>query len=155
MRTRIILICAALCAACLATGADESYDKLYSAIRANDLLQMRTLLDHANAEGPDGITPLMVAAEIGSLDAMKTLLDRGADVNARNTYGSTALMLSVTEPKKIRLLLDHGADVNVASRSGRTALIVAAFANPSAEVVRMLLDKGANVAVMHQQKELR
>jgi N-acyl-D-amino-acid deacylase len=83
---------------------------------------------------------------------MKMLIDRGADVNARNTYGSTALMWSVTDLKKLRLLLDHGADVNVAARSGRTALIIASFANPSAEVVRMLLAKGANVAVMDQRK---
>ena len=94
----------------------------------------------------------MVAAEIGSLDAMKMLIDDRADVNARNVFGSTALMLSVTDPKKVRLLLEHGADVNLASRSGRTALIVASFANPSAEVVRMLLARGANVAVMDQRK---
>jgi ankyrin repeat protein len=50
------------------------------------------------------------------------------------------------------LLLDHGADVNKAARSGRTALIIAAFTNPSAEVVRMLLGKGAKVDVMDQRK---
>jgi N-acyl-D-amino-acid deacylase len=94
----------------------------------------------------------MAAAEAGSLETMKMLIDRRADVNAKNAFGSTALMLSVTDAKKVRLLLDHGADVNVAARSGRTALIVAAFANPSAEVVRMLLAKGANVAVMDQRK---
>jgi ankyrin repeat protein len=155
MWTRMVVLCVALCVVCIAASAGESQDKLYSAIRANDLRQMKTLLDEgagANAEGPDGITPLMVAAESGSLDAMKMLIDRHADVNARNTYGSTALMWSVTDPKKVRLLLDHGADVNIAARSGRTALIVASFANPSAEVVRMLLSKGANVGVMDQRK---
>src|SRR5262245_25539649 len=159
MRTRIVLVCTALYVACIAASAgqsqDGSQDRLYSAIRANDLRQIKTLLDEgisAKAEGPDGITPLMVAAETGSLDAMKMLIDRGADVNARNTYGSTALMWSVTDLKKFRLLLDHGADVNVAARRGRTALIIASFANPSAEVVRMLLAKGANVAVMDQRK---
>jgi ankyrin repeat protein len=155
MRTKILLVCVALCVAGIATGADESYDKLYSAIRANDLRQMKTLLDGgalANTPGPEGVTPLMLAAEIGSLDAMKMLLDRQVDVNAKNAAGSTALMWSVTDPKKVRLLLDRGADVNVASRSGRTALLIASFANPSAEVVRMLLAKGANVAVMDQRK---
>jgi ankyrin repeat protein len=155
MRTKILLVCAALCLACIAASAGDSQDKLYSAIRANDLRQIKTLLDEgvsSNTEGPDGITPLMVAAEIGSLDAIKLLIDRGADVNARNTSGSTALMWSVTDARKVRLLLDHGADVNVTARSGRTALIVASFANPSAEVVRMLLAKGANVAVMDQRK---
>src|SRR5215510_2963318 len=159
MRTRIVLMCAVLCVAGIASSAGQSQngpqDRLYSAIRANDLRQIKTFLDEglsAKAEGPDGITPLMVAAETGSLDAMKMLIDRGADVNAKNTYGSTALMWSVTDPKKVRLLLDHGADVNVAARSGRTALIIASYANPSAEVVRILLAKGANVAVMDQRK---
>src|SRR5262245_54901633 len=159
MRTRMVLMCAVLCVAGIASSAGQSQngsqDRLYSAIRANDLRQIKALLDagvSANEEGPDGITPLMVAAEAGSLDAIKLLIDRRADVNARNTYGSTALMWSVTDPKKVRLLIDHGADVNVAARSGRTALIIASFANPSAEVVRMLLDKGANVAVMDQRK---
>src|SRR5262249_39615944 len=140
MRTRIVLACTVLCVACVAAGAgqsqDGSEDRLYSAIRANDLRQIKTLLDggvSASTEGPDGITPLMAAAETGSLDAMKMLIDRHADVNARNTSGSTALMWSVTDPKKVRLLLDHGADVNVVARSGRTALIIASFANPSAE----------------------
>jgi len=151
----MLLVFAALCLACVAAGAGDSYDKLYSTIRANDLQQMKALLDEgvsANTEGPDGMTPLMAAAETGSLDAMKMLIDRRADVNATNTSGSTALMWSVTDPKKVRLLLDHGADVNVAARSGRTALIIASFANPSAEVARMLLAKGANVAVMDQRK---
>ena len=159
MRTKILLVCIALGVACIAAGArqsqDQSQDRLYSAIRANDLAQIKSLLGSgtsANAEGPDGITPLMAAAETGSVEAMKMLIDRRADVNAKNTYGSTALMWSVTDPKKVRLLLDHGADVNVAARSGRTALIVASFANPSAEVVRLLLAKGANVNVMDQRK---
>jgi ankyrin repeat protein len=155
MRNRILMICAALFMACIATGADSSFDKLYSAIRSNDLGQMKAVLDggtRADAEGPDGITPLMVAAEAGSVEAMKMLIERGVDVNARNTAGSTALMWSVTDVKKVRLLLDHGADVNVAARSGRTALIIASFANPSADVVRLLLAKGAKVDVMDQRK---
>jgi len=153
-----IFLTAALCVACIAIGApavDDSYDKLYTAIRSNDLRQMKALLDAgaiANAEGSEGVTPLMAAAGIGSLDAMKLLIDRRADVNAKNAAGATALMWSVTDAKKVRLLLDHGADVDVAARSGRTALIIASFTNPSAEVVRMLLAKGASAAVMDQRK---
>jgi ankyrin repeat protein len=90
----------------------------------------------------------MYAAEIGSVDAMRLLIDRGADVNRQNAFGSTALMWSVSDPAKVRVLLDHGAQVNTVARSGRTALIIAAFTNPSAEVVRLLLAKGAKVDVM-------
>jgi ankyrin repeat protein len=90
----------------------------------------------------------MYAAEIGSVDAMRLLIDRGAEVNRQNAFGSTALMWSVSDPAKVRVLLDHGAQVNTVARSGRTALIIAAFTNPSAEVVRLLLAKGAKVDVM-------
>ena len=59
-------------------------EKFYSAIRENNLTQLKALLEGptAKADVPDnhGITPLMYAAEIGSLDAMRVLIDRGADV---------------------------------------------------------------------------
>ncbi|MBV9401112.1 MAG: ankyrin repeat domain-containing protein [Bryobacterales bacterium] len=129
-------------------------DKLYDAIRANDLSGLKALLDQSvSPNTPDGrqITPLMYAAEIGSLDAMKILVERGADVNAQNAFGSTALMWSVSDPQRVRLLLDHGADVNRVAKSGRTALIIAAFTDPSVEVVRMLLEKGAKVDVMDRR----
>jgi ankyrin repeat protein len=155
MSKKFVLVSFALIAAWLNASAQEPRDNLYTAIRSNDLQRLKALLDEgvsANTEGSNKVTPLMDAAAIGSVDAMKMLIERRADVNAVNTYGSTALMWSVTDAKKVRLLLDHGADVNVAARSGRTALIVAAFANPSADVVRMLLARGANVTVMDQRK---
>jgi N-acyl-D-amino-acid deacylase len=146
-----VLVMSAMAAASMG----QAPDSLYPAIRANDLAQLKAALDRgvsASEPDADGVPPLMHAAAVGSLDAMKLLLERRADVNATSTFGSTALMWSVTDRAKVRLLLDHGADVNVAARSGRTALVIAAFANPSAPVVRMLLDKGAKVAVMDARK---
>lgn len=150
MHRVILLLCLAASA-----WAEESTDKLFSAIRANDLAGLKALLDHgANPSTADArqITPLMYAAEVGSVDAMKALIARGADVNAQNGSGSTALMWSVSDPKKVRLLLDHAADVNLAARSGRTALIIASYTSPSLEVVKMLLAKGAKVNAMDARK---
>jgi ankyrin repeat protein len=150
--------------AVMAQSTESAPERFYSAIRDNNLTELKALLDHkatdqkatdqkASADLADdhGITPLMYAAEIGSVDAMHLLLDRGADVNAQNAFGSTALMWSVSDAAKIRLLLDHGAQVNTAANSGRTALIIAAFTNPSSEVVRLLLAKGARVGVMDRR----
>jgi ankyrin repeat protein len=153
MRT-LRLIAVAMLAA-LTAGAQDASEKLYSAIRANDLPGLKALLDQgvsADTAGARDVTPLMAAAEAGSAEAMKLLLDRGAAVNAQNGFGSTALMWSAGDAQKVKLLLDRGADVNLAARSGRTALIVAASANPGADAVRMLLAKGAKVAVMDQRK---
>lgn len=141
--------------ALLAVAAQaQDPEQFYSAIRANNLTQLKSLLDQKASAGitdSRGITPLMYAAEIGSVDAMRILIDRGADVNVQNAFGSTALMWSAADPAKVRLLLDHGAQVNIVAKSGRTALIVAAFTNPSVEVVRLLIGKGAKVDVMDQR----
>jgi ankyrin repeat protein len=149
MRNACLL--AMVAAALLGQDVAKTPDQFYSAIRENNLTQLKTLLDQkgsANVADDRGITPLMYAAENGSIEAMRLLIDRGADVNAQNAFGSTALMWSVAEPAKVRLLLERGAQVNTLARSGRTALIVAGFTNPSAEVVKLLLTKGAKVDVM-------
>jgi ankyrin repeat protein len=152
MRKACVL--AMIAVAALAQSPESSAEKFYSAIRDNNLNQLKALLDekaNANVADDHDITPLMYAAEIGSLEAMRLLLDHGADVNAQNGFGSTALMWSVSDAAKVRLLLDHGAEVNITARTGRTALIIAAFTNPSAEVVRLLLAKGAKVDVMDKR----
>jgi ankyrin repeat protein len=141
--------------ACALAGAQSPDEKLYAAVRSNDLAGLKSLLEHgvnANSADRREITPLMYAAEIGSPEAMKFLLDHGAEVNSQNAFGSTALMWSVADARKVRLLLDHGADVNKVARTGRTALIIAAFTDPSAEVVRLLLSVGAKVDVMDRRK---
>jgi ankyrin repeat protein len=89
-------------------------------------------------------TPLMKAALYGNVQAVRTLVENGADPNAKNGSGATALMWAVEDAEKTRLLLDHGSDVNARSDDGRTALIIAAGRIGSAPVLRLLLDHGAN-----------
>jgi uncharacterized protein len=68
---------------------------------------------------PGGETALMTVAKTGSVESAKLLLDRGADVNAKeNVRGQTALMWAVLEnhPDLVPLLLDKGADINAQSK---------------------------------------
>jgi len=66
--------------------------------------------DEAN-ENVKGRTALMLAAFRGDTAAVINLLDAGADVNARDKDGRTALIFAkeATEPAVVRLLTAHGA----------------------------------------------
>jgi ankyrin repeat protein len=77
--------------------------------------------------------------------AVKELLRRGADANARDSQGRTALMFAVinVHADTVKALLEHGADVNVKADDGGTALMLAACGG-DAEIARALLDEGAD-----------
>jgi ankyrin repeat protein len=121
---------------------------VYAAIRSNDIVRLRALIKtsaDANVRTADGYTRLMDAASAGSLDAVTLLIDKGADVNAQSTTGITALMLADGDRPKQRLLLDRGARVDAATKMGRTAVFLAAMRDPSADTVRFLVSRGANL----------
>lgn len=127
--------------------AQSSDDRIYQAIRTNDLTAIRALLRDTPVDRVDaqGQTPLMVAAAFGSDAAVRLLITSGANARAKTDAGLTALHLAATNAAKVRLLLDAGADVKAASSAGRTPLIIAASANGNIDVVRLLLARGANV----------
>jgi len=74
--------------------------------------------DHA------GWTPLIHASYFGANEALINLLiDRGADVNAVNDRGVTALYLAAASGREeqVQVLLKRGADPKIATKSGYTA----------------------------------
>jgi len=80
---------------------------------------------------PDGETPLMTASRTGKLDAVKALLDHGANINAKENHGQTALMWAIDENHNdvAELLLARGADFSIRSNRGFTAFLFAARSN--------------------------
>jgi ankyrin repeat protein len=80
------------------------------------------------------------------LAEVKNLLRGGANVNARGSFGHTALMGAAVRghTDTVRLLVKRGADVNAKGGTGRTALIEAA-AEGYTNTVRVLLENGAEV----------
>jgi ankyrin repeat protein len=139
--------CVCLAVALASMGWAATTDDVFAAIRANDLTKLDALAkDKSSASAADdrGITPLMISAIAGSPASMKLLIERGADVNAKNAFDSTALMWSVTDFEKVRLLVEHGANVNATSKQGNTPLLLAARSDRSAPIVKYLISKGAN-----------
>jgi ankyrin repeat protein len=158
MKTPIRLVLVAGLAALLvvpATSQDNVSDAFYAAIRENDLTTLTAIVAggaNINEKDEHGLTPLMDAAWVGSVDAMKLLLDHGADPNLTNSAGSTALMLATTEIAKVRTLVARGANVNLVTARGRTALFLAAMSDRSADIVRLLISAGADVKVVDGMK---
>jgi ankyrin repeat protein len=85
----------------------------------------------------------MQVALNGSAADLKKLLDAGMKPDARTTGGTTALMMAARDLEKVKLLIERGADVNARAATGFTALMVASRYTGNAEVVRLLLKKGA------------
>src|SRR5262249_17153801 len=70
---------------------------------------------------------------------------RGADPNQADQAGATVLMWSVSDAEKVRLLVERKANVNAVSLlTGRTPLLIASGRPGAANVVKMLLEKGAD-----------
>jgi len=88
---------------------------------------------------------LHVSVLQGDLTAVRHHIETGADLNGRDAFGSTPLMVAATFGRTAvaRVLVEAGADPNLAGNDGGTALHTAAFfCHP--EIVRMLLDHGAD-----------
>lgn len=100
----------------------------------------------ARVDAPDhrGVT-LLVSMGFFDPTVATILLDAGADPNAADQEGQTALMKAAARGLKptVKLLLDHHADVNKKDAQGRTALMHAAASRHS-EAIPLLLESGAD-----------
>src|SRR5256885_9826665 len=114
--------------------------------RKTILGQSRVRVNEANKE--EGIDPLGLAAFFGHPEAVKVLLEYGADVNHKppSRFANTAVDAAVSgdHADVVRILLAAGANPNVRSEANYTTLHKAAV-HGNLDVVRMLLDHGADV----------
>src|ERR1700741_5108433 len=83
---------------------------------------------------------LFEAARKGDAAAVTALLDKGADVNAKFRYGTTALFKAAERgnTEVVKVLLARGADVSVKDTFYGTTAITWALDNDRVEVVRAL-----------------
>lgn len=90
-------------------------------------------------------TVLMFAVEGSYEELVKILIEKGANLELRNIYGHTALMLT-TNCKIISMLLDAGANIDVIDSDGRTSLMYAVKSN-NIDTTKLLIDRGASVNI--------
>lgn len=95
---------------------------------------------------------LLAAIENGNLNTIKNLISEGANVNAKGTLVGISPMHLAVENQDIdfiEFLLSKKADINNTDGQGRTPLFWASYSGYS-DVVRYLIDQGANVNIKNQ-----
>src|SRR4051812_44694741 len=86
---------------------------------------------NVNAQGRDGKTALIAAAESGRVPLVELLLANGADINAKDKkFQATALLFAAarSHAEMVKVLLGKGADTRAReTKQGMTALLSAAM----------------------------
>lgn len=125
------------------------------AARKGDVKKLKALLEQdpklVNDKDGNGDTPLHQAALHGQVAAVQLLLEAGADVNAKNTYGAYlpgdywgAVSGSNTQSDPVKILYAQGNNDEY-RKNGYTPLHLAMFSTNHKKVVDLLVSKGANV----------
>jgi ankyrin repeat protein len=129
----------------------ELNSQLLDAARAEDNQKVIKLINagadvEARYRSLSAETVLMVSVLSGKMNTVKTLIDAGADINAKCYDGTNALMMAAIRYNVdiVKVLLDAGANVNAKHSEGYTALMGAAFAG-RLDNVKALLDAGADI----------
>jgi len=88
------------------------------------------------------------ATQAGDCEVVAVLLDAGADINALDRYGQTALINATYQGdiELVKLLVAKGAELNHTAKYNLTALMLAVI-NNHAEIVRVLVAAGANAQI--------
>ena len=133
--------------------------RLISAVKSGDATRVATLLQSgADPESVSiqGFRALAMAAMYGRHSVIDVLIQHGADPNGRSTVsypttgGVTALMAACGDSTKdatiVEWLIERGASLDERDSAGRTSLLYAVISG-HAEIVRTLLDNGAEVAL--------
>jgi uncharacterized protein len=111
-----------------------------------------------------GLTPLLFAARQGCIECEQILLEAGARIDTTDPDGISPVLIAIINGHydAAAFLLNHGANPNLADDTGRTALFSAVDFNTmpvsnrpsprvienqmtSLDLIKLLLDKGANV----------
>jgi len=130
-------------------GADVnagSWPPLRAAVDEDNIAMAEYLISHGanvNSKGNYVLTPLQQAPYSSSIEMIKMLIAKDADVNAGPW---TALHSAVQKGRRdiVELLIQNGADVNAKQKGGYAPLYYA-ISNKDLGMVKLLITKGADV----------
>lgn len=137
---RIALLTLVLLCPLIAHAQDKN-EEFFAAARKGDAAAVKALLDggvNVNSKTHYGATALSYACDKGHVEVVRLLIERGADVNVKDTfYGEVPLgwALSHGHAQVVKLLLDKGA-------AGIERALTSGVQDGNAEIVKIALEKG-------------
>ncbi|WP_262694288.1 ankyrin repeat domain-containing protein [Kordiimonas aquimaris] len=150
---KIVFTLMVLCVSTVCATAQTQSDTLFEAAKNNDTQIISTVLDNGmlvDTIAEDGATPLFLAVQNQSYDAVELLIQRGADVNYINpkAIGATPLMIAASRANidLATLLLDNGAGIDVVDVNNDPAINWAAYYGYT-DMVEFLISRGAHTDI--------
>ena len=130
----------------LKAAEDGDFKKIKSIIDKE--VNIKSLIETKDKENN---TALILASKFGYIEVVKILIENGADINAKDNGGTTALMNASTEDDYInyeicKLLIENGANVNDKDLQGANALIYGStFLKWDLSIIKLLIDSGIEI----------
>jgi ankyrin repeat protein/L-ascorbate metabolism protein UlaG (beta-lactamase superfamily) len=127
--------------------------EIHDAVTQQNVAAVERMLarDPSLAVAPDGMnnTPMHLAAQIGSVEILRLLLDAGAPVDVGDADNSTALDVAAQSGQldAVKLLVESGADARHSDNNGMTPLHFASYEGHD-DVALYLLEHGADPAAV-------
>ena len=88
-----------------------------------------------------------------NIHLVQAIIGHGADVNAINKRGQTALWFACCsgQMEYVKILLDAGADPNIVDKNGGSCLHAAVHGSCSAETIQNMIDHGVHVNAVNEE----
>lgn len=125
---------------------DHQNTSLMIACQSGDLEKVKLLVNNQNVndKNDEDRTPLMFASKSGNAELVKILLEKGADIDAKDTYRCSSLSLAIEYEHfdVVKSLIDAGVKIK---RRDLDQILNLACLFGDDEKVKFCLEKGANV----------
>lgn len=149
-----------LCELVLANGADGSAIDDWGSTPVHTAAKHPALLRALVERGFDATsglvgTPLMTAVGAEQIESVRLLLERGASPNAADSYNGHTIFVAIEKGniEIVRALLAAGARTDVIGKQSGDTPLTAAAKTGDVDLVRAMLDSGADVLAKNRDGE--
>ena len=136
-----------------ARNADPSLQDVTGNTSLHLAVQLKQkLISESVKTGASNGSPFLASYHTCSQQTVQSIIGHGADVNAINNRGQTALWFACTDGQNnfVKVLLDAGADPNIADKYGDSCLHAAINGQCNTETMQKMVDQGADVNVINK-----